>query len=100
MWMIPFVSKMIFLYVAFYVTQNYKNLVDPVFRYSGGESDQMTPYMCMENCMSQQLHQRYDKDMFIGITQGTLCLCGYDYELKLSAGSKKALNLKFVEIDH
>ena len=46
----------------------------------------MTPYMCLENCMRQQLHQRYDKDMFFGITQGTRCLCGYDYELRKAIG--------------
>ena len=61
---------------------------DPVFRYSGGEDDVMTPYMCMENCMGQQLHQRYDKNLVVGITQGTMCLCGYDYELKKAAACK------------
>ncbi len=48
----------------------------------------MTPYMCLENCMRQQLHQRYDKELFFGITQGTRCLCGYDYELRKSIGGK------------
>ena len=48
----------------------------------------MTPYMCLENCMKQQLHQRYDKELFFGITQGTRCLCGYDYELRKSIGGK------------
>ena len=48
----------------------------------------MTPYMCMENCMGQQLHQRYDKNLVVGITQGTMCLCGYDYELKKAAACK------------
>ena len=59
-----------------------------MFRYSGGEDDVMTPYMCMENCMGQQLHQRYDKNLVVGITQGTMCLCGYDYELKKAAACK------------
>ena len=36
--------------------------------------------------MRQQLHQRYDKELFFGITQGTRCLCGYDYELRKSIG--------------
>ena len=60
--------------------------MDPLFRYSGGEDAAMTPYMCLENCMRQQLHQRYDKDLFFGITQGSMCLCGYDYEIKKAAG--------------
>ena len=57
-----------------------------MFRYSGGDDAAMTPYMCLENCMRQQLHQRYDKELFFGITQGTRCLCGYDYELRKSIG--------------
>ena len=61
---------------------------DPVFRYSGGEDSVMTPYLCLENCMGQQLHQRYDKNLVVGITQGTMCLCGYDYELKKAAACK------------
>ena len=61
---------------------------DPVFRYSGGEDNLMTPYLCLENCMGQQLHQRYDKNLVVGITQGTMCLCGYDYELKKAAARK------------
>ena len=32
------------------------------------------------------LYQRYDKDLVIGITQATICLCGYDYDAKLAAG--------------
>ena len=48
----------------------------------------MTPYLCLENCMGQQLHQRYDKNLVVGITQGTMCLCGYDYELKKAASCK------------
>ena len=61
---------------------------DPVFQYSGGEDEAMTPYQCLKNCMAQQLHQRYDKEMVFGITQGTVCLCGYDYEKKKYAGCK------------
>ena len=57
-----------------------------MFRYSGGGDPAMTPYMCLENCMRQQLHQRYDKELFFGLTQGTRCLCGYDYELRKSIG--------------
>ena len=57
-----------------------------MFRYSGGDDAAMTPYLCLENCMRQQLHQRYDKELFFGITQGTRCLCGYDYELRKSIG--------------
>ena len=57
-----------------------------MFRYSGGDDPAMTPYMCLENCMRQQLHQRYDKELFFGLTQGTRCLCGYDYELRKSIG--------------
>ena len=48
----------------------------------------MTPYQCMRNCQAQQLHQRYDKQLVVGMTQGTVCLCGYDYERKKAAGCK------------
>ena len=74
--------------------------------YSGGEDSNMTPYKCLKNCMAQQLHQvrtdgvdgptcilsstnrlqRYDKDLVIGLTQSTVCLCGYDYDAKMTAG--------------
>ena len=30
--------------------------------------------------------QRYDKDLVIGLTQSTVCLCGYDYDAKMTAG--------------
>ena len=52
----------------------------------------MTPYMCLENCMKQELHQRYDKTLFFGITQRELCLCGYDYEEKKTAGTVHVLD--------
>ena len=29
--------------------------------------------------------QRYDKELVVGLTQGDLCLCGYDYASKLLA---------------
>ena len=29
--------------------------------------------------------QRYDKELVVGLTQGDLCLCGYDYAEKLLA---------------
>ena len=61
----------------------------------------MTPYECIKNCMRQGFHQvsiqtcnnhpsplflqRYDKKMVVGLTQGTFCLCGYDYEKKKEA---------------
>merc|ERR1719210_622224 len=58
---------------------------DPVFQYSGGQDAGMTPYLCLQNCMAQQAHQRYDKELVVGLTQGDLCLCGYDYAQKLQA---------------
>ena len=84
-WMIPLVSMDII------ENKGLKIVVadDPVFQYSGGEGDSMTPYDCLKNCMAQQLHQRYDKEMVFGITQGTICLCGYDYEKKKAAGCKE-----------
>ena len=30
--------------------------------------------------------QRYDKNLVIGLTQSTVCLCGYDYDEKNTAG--------------
>ena len=30
---------------------------DPVFVYNGGRDQRMTPYKCLQNCMSQQAHQ-------------------------------------------
>ena len=86
MWMIPPVS--LTFYPSLSSPLQFHSSDDPVFRYSGGEDDVMTPYMCLENCMGQQLHQRYDKNMVVGITQGTMCLCGYDYELKKAAACK------------
>ena len=70
-----------------------------MFRYSGGEDSVMTPYLCLENCMGQQLHQRYDKNLVVGITQGTMCLCGYDYELKKAAACKYIAASKTAEPD-
>ena len=33
------------------------SLGDPVFIYSGGVSDSMSPYDCLQSCMAQELHQ-------------------------------------------
>ena len=30
--------------------------------------------------------QRYDAELVAGLTQGSLCLCGYDYQKKKSEG--------------
>ena len=38
-------------------TSSFLSPVDPVFIYSGGEDNNMTPYQCLKNCMAQQLHQ-------------------------------------------
>ena len=37
-------------------------------------------------------HQRYDKDLVIGITQATICLCGYDFDAKQAAGLVEELD--------
>ena len=35
--------------------------------------------------------QRYDKELVVGLTQGDLCLCGYDYAKKLLANCELLL---------
>ena len=57
-----------------------------MFQYSGGQHPHMTPRTCLTNCLSQQLGQRYDHQLVVGLTQGGLCLCGYDYDTKLAGG--------------
>ena len=58
-----------------------------MFLYSGGHDTAMTPYKCLTRCVSQKLHQRYDKQLVVGITEKYYCLCGYDYDIKASAST-------------
>ena len=37
--------------------------------------------------------QRYDKELVVGLTQGDLCLCGYDYAEKLLANCEIQLQI-------
>ena len=38
-----------------------------------------------QNSKNEFEFQRYDKELVVGLTQGDLCLCGYDYASKLLA---------------
>ena len=71
---------------------------DPIFVYSGGSSSTMTPMACLESCQATQLSQDYTRKLVIGLSQGTHCFCGFDYEQKLAASSEPVSANPFLQM--